>query len=182
MEDLKKLAGLLAISSGLFYYQMRDANYLYFAIGMIVLFLFFGIYPHVSKIKRFSRAQMEAIDKMDGIEFEEYIQFLLEKFEYNNVRTTKKFGDQGIDLTAKKETVSVGVQCKRWNKKVGNKAVQEVHAGIGYYKLDKGIVVTNNYFTNSAKELAERLDVELWDREKIVKMMESAKRREKKYR
>lgn len=172
MQDLKQPALFFAIGLGAYSYYVRDTNYLYAAIGMLFLYFFLEIYPALSKIKRFSRAELTTIDKMNGIEFEEYIQFLLEKLEYKKVRTTKRYGDQGIDLIAKKEDTTIGIQCKRWNKKVGNKAVQEVHAGIGYYKLDKGIVVTNNYFTNSAKELAERLDVELWNRNKLVRMLE----------
>lgn len=37
-------------------------------------------------------------------------------------------------------------------------------AGIAHYRLDKGIVVTNNYFTSSAVELAGSNGIVLWDR------------------
>jgi restriction system protein len=47
---------------------------------------------------------------------------------------------------------------------VSNKAIQEVVAGMKYYDLKKGIVVTNNYFTKSAIELGNSNDVVLWDR------------------
>ncbi|WP_244323956.1 restriction endonuclease [Enterococcus casseliflavus] len=86
---------------------------------------------------------------------------------------TKAFGDQGIDVIASKNGCKHGIQCKRWKNKVGNKAVQEVYAGIGYYSLDKAIVLTNSYFTESAKQLAAKLDVELWDRSKLIKMIEA---------
>lgn len=58
----------------------------------------------------------------------------------------------------------LGAQTKCYSNSVGNKAIQEVIAGLGYYKLDKGIVITNNYFTNSAIDLAKSSDVILWVR------------------
>ncbi|WP_430609074.1 restriction endonuclease [Enterococcus sp. DIV0876] len=38
--------------------------------------------------------------------------------------------------------------------------------------LDKAIVLTNSYFTDSAKELPQRLNVALWDRSTLTKMTE----------
>lgn len=91
---------------------------------------------------------------------------------YQNVSDTGEGPDQGVDVRATKEGVTYGIQCKRWKKRVGNKAVQEIHAGKDFYKLDRGIVVTNNYFTNSAKQLAKKLKIELWDRDDLMKMIE----------
>ncbi|MDG5789610.1 restriction endonuclease [Evansella sp. AB-P1] len=62
------------------------------------------------------------------------------------------------------ESLKIGIQVKCYSSKVGNKAIQEVIAGMKYYKLDKGIVVTNNYFTESAITLAQSSDIILWDR------------------
>ena len=83
-------------------------------------------------------------------------------------------------MIAQKGDIKIGIQCKRWKKKIGNKAVQEVHAGVGYYSLDKGIVLTNSAFTNSAKDLAEKLSVEIWDRSDLITLIESMKKQEKK--
>ena len=46
---------------------------------------------------------------------------------------------------------------------VGNKAVQEAYAGANFYDCDKAMVMTNLTFTRAATELAEKLEVELWD-------------------
>lgn len=149
---------------------------MYIGIILIILGALAELYPYFSKIKRFSKAELSTIDQMKGIEFEEYMAFLLEKFGYVKPKITKAYGDQGIDIITRKEDKKIGIQCKRWKKKVGNKAVQEVHAGIGYYSLDKAIVVTNSYFTESAKQLARKLDVELWDRAHLTKLLEESKR------
>ena len=39
----------------------------------------------------------------------------------------------------------------------------EIYAGAKFYDADKCIVVTNNYFTKSAKEIADKNNVILWD-------------------
>ena len=43
-------------------------------------------------------------------------------------------------------------------------AIQEAFAGKNYYNCDKVMVITNNYFTSSAIELAKINNVVLWDR------------------
>lgn len=143
---------------------------------MIILGVCLQLFPYISKIKRYSNAQIKQIDQMSGTDFEEYSAFLLEKCGYSKPRITKKYGDQGIDIITSKDDLKIGFQCKRWKKKVGNKAVQEVHAGIGYYSLDKAIVITNSYYTESAKELAKKLNVELWNRNDLIKLIENSKR------
>ncbi|WP_368087110.1 restriction endonuclease [Bacillus sp. L27] len=51
------------------------------------------------------------------------------------------------------------MQVKRYSDKVLNKAVQEVIAGIAYYKLDQGVVITNTYFTKQAQNQAKGTNV-----------------------
>lgn len=73
----------------------------------------------------------------------------------------------GADIIAHKDNEKYVIQVKFYNNPVGNKAVQEVAGAIGMYKADKGIVVTNSTFTNSAIELAEANNIELVDGNKI---------------
>lgn len=110
---------------------------------------------------------------MNEKEFEEYAAFLISKNQFEQIKITKDYGDQGIDLIATKNGIKYGIQCKRWKKNVGNKAIQEVYAGIGFYSLDKAVVLTNSYFTDSVKQLSKKLNVELWDRNELNKMIEN---------
>ena len=73
-----------------------------------------------------------------------------------STRVTSGSGDQGIDVLAEKRSVRVVIQCKLYNKPVGNKAVQEAISGKAYEKADYAAVVAPNGFTKSAKELAQR--------------------------
>jgi hypothetical protein len=107
------------------------------------------------------------IDLMNGLEFETFLSILFTKLGYK-VRQTKYTGDQGIDIVAEKNNIRLAVQAKCYAKQVNNAAIQQVVAGSKHYNCDKTIVVTNNYFTKSAIELAESNNVLLWDR-KILK-------------
>ena len=95
------------------------------------------------------------IDRMDGYEFESFCADLLRKNGYKDVSVTSGSGDQGIDIIAHKDGVKYGIQCKCYTSDVGNKAVQEAYSGKSFYQCHVGIVLTNRYFTNSAKDLAQ---------------------------
>ena len=49
-----------------------------------------------------------------------------------SVRTTKASGDQGVDLIVKGRGRRIAVQTKGYEGSVGNKAVQEVYAGMKF--------------------------------------------------
>ncbi|PPD49859.1 MAG: hypothetical protein CTY13_02610 [Methylobacter sp.] len=103
------------------------------------------------------------VDLMNGVEFEELLAELFFKMGYES-ETTKATGDQGIDVIASKNGNRIGIQAKCYSSSVGNSAIQEAVAGKNHYRLDKAIVVTNNFFTDSAKQLAQSNSIILWDR------------------
>lgn len=107
----------------------------------------------------------EDIDQMDGIDFEQFAASWLKHNGFQKVHTTPISGDYGVDLTAVKDGVSYGIQCKRYSEPVGLAAVQEVSAGIAYYGLEKGMVFTNSELTKAALNLAEANGIEVLDGE-----------------
>jgi restriction system protein len=68
-------------------------------------------------------------------------------------------GDQGADVVAERDGVSIAIQCKLFSKPVGNKAVQEAHAAAGFVETGHAAVVTNAAYTRSAEALAHKLGV-----------------------
>lgn len=118
-------------------------------------------------------------DNMDGIQFENFCANLLRKNGYIDVKTTKASGDYGVDILAKKDDVTYAIQCKCYSNSVGNKAVQEVLAGKAYYKALVAIVITNNYFTSAAKEMAKETSVLLWDRDYLKELINKSGKDEK---
>ena len=104
------------------------------------------------------------MDEMEGHDFEYYCADLLKANGFLEVEVTKGSGDFGADILAEKDGITYAVQCKCYDKPIGVKAVQEVYAGRDYYDRMVGVVMTNQYFTQPAVELARKLNIMLWDR------------------
>lgn len=119
-------------------------------------------------------ASLARIDKMDGHDFEHFTADLLRKLGYEHVEVTRGSGDQGVDVIAVKDGKRYAIQCKRYGQKLGNKPVQEVFAGKTIYGCSVAVVLTNNYFTDGAKEAAKATGVELWDRDTLRRMIDYA--------
>jgi restriction system protein len=79
--------------------------------------------------------------------------------------------DFGADLVMTSSRQRVVVQAKRYAGNVGIGAVQEVLGAVHYYRGTRAIVVTSSRFTDSARELAARSGVELWDRQRLAAAM-----------
>lgn len=151
---------------GMFVYKF----WLLILVGIVVIGI--AVY-HTSKSQGENRmtALTYRIDELSGIEFEACVAELVKRNGYNNVQTTKATGDFGIDVLCNKGGMKYGIQCKRYAKRVGVKAVQEAIAGKQYYRLDSVIVATNTYFTPNAMDMARRSGVILWNRDDIVRML-----------
>ena len=116
--------------------------------------------------------QIKNFDYMDGYEFETFCSDILVKLGYTNVTVTQSSADQGIDVLAEKDGVRFAIQCKHYSGTVGNKAVQEAYAGCKFYDCHVPVVMTNSHFTDSAKQLAEKNNVLLWDRDVLLSYIE----------
>ena len=86
-------------------------------------------------------------------EYEHYCAQILRSSGWS-AYATKSSGDQGGDIKAEKDGISVIFQCKLYSQPIGNKAVQEVSASLKYYGANYGAVVSNMEYTRSAKVLA----------------------------
>ncbi len=106
-----------------------------------------------------------------GYEYEYQCAKLLKRKGFSKINVTRSSGDQGIDILAVKEGKTYGIQCKYYSRPVGNKAVQEAFAGAKYYDCDIAAVLTNSTFTPSARELAQKTGVLLWDGSTVPRSM-----------
>ena len=118
--------------------------------------------------------QLPAYDTMEGHDFEYYCADLLRKDGFSNVEVTRGSGDQGIDILAEKSGIRYGIQCKCYSNNIGNSAVQQAFAGKTFYHCHIAAVLTNRYFTRSAKQLAEQNQVLLWDRDELKRLVQNA--------
>lgn len=122
------------------------------------------------------RTGMARIDRMDGIAFEEYTAQLLVHLGFTKVKVTPASRDQGVDIIAEADGESFGIQCKRYNHSVDNSAVQQVFTGCAFYHLTHPVVISNAYYTNSAKELAAGVGVRLIDRDELAEMISDTRK------
>lgn len=132
-------------------------------IGVVIL----SLYLKHKERQYYLYSGIENVDKMTGEQFEYFLKVHFEKEGYN-AKMTRKSHDFGGDLILTKGKEKIIIQAKRYKSSVGIKAVQEVIGAIGYYEGTKGMVICNSYFTKSAKELALKNNIELWDRRKLI--------------
>lgn len=141
-------------------------------VGLLILYCIgkFTIKFLISKVKRnrYLKSNIGIVDKMTGTQFEEYLAAHFQNLGYK-VEHIGQSGDYGADLILHKDGNSIVVQAKRYQEKVGVKAVQEVISAKEYYGCHNAMVVTNSFFTPNAVQMATQCNVELWDREKIRK-------------
>lgn len=107
------------------------------------------------------------IDSMGWLEFEYYVAEWLTKRGYTNVRLTEHY-DLGVDIVAKKDGVTWGVQVKHYSNLVGIEAVRQVVVALKKYKCDRAMVVTNSTYSRPAIELAKSQDCILIDGPKLA--------------
>lgn len=117
---------------------------------------------------------------MTGYEYEYLYALYLECMGYSQVEVTKRSGDHGVDIIARKFLKSYALQCKFHAKPLGNKAIQEVYSGANYYGCDHAIVVTNNTFTKSAIDEAQKLKVTLVPEKTVETLVKECTKKYKK--
>jgi HJR/Mrr/RecB family endonuclease len=108
-----------------------------------------------------------------GEEFEQFLFRVFVMLGYQ-VKLTKRSHDQGVDLVVIGKGKTIAVQAKGHESSVGNHAVGEVVAGMSYHRCDACVVITNSYFTPTAKKLAIANDCRLIDGSEIPKLIEGA--------
>ncbi len=123
----------------------------------------------------FYNLDWEYINTMKGHEFEYFTKILLEKNGFKQVTVSQSSNDYGIDVLATKNKYRYAIQCKRYNQKVGIKAVQEAKSGCDYYQCDIPVVFTNNTFSPAAIKLANNINVELWDKDTLHHYLKKSK-------
>jgi Restriction endonuclease len=117
---------------------------------------------------RFERAQIDDLDEMTGWEFECWLVRFFERLGFE-VERTRYRGDYGADLITTWRGVRTAVQAKRSAHLVGIRAVQEAVAAKTFYNCERAMVVTNNYFTLTAANLARSNGVLLRTRDDLAR-------------
>jgi restriction system protein len=107
-------------------------------------------------------------------EFENFIARLFTAMGYKT-QVTKKSGDYGIDVIAKKDNDIIAIQAKKYHdgNPVGNRDVQRLLGAMQLkdVKANHSIMITTSHFTVHAREQAKECAIELWDKQDLHKMV-----------
>ena len=164
------MAAVYAIFRIMVYMENSDPELLKKAI-IILFILFFVLYDIRSTTEHRRRskvARLSGIDEMHGLDFEYWCAEYLSQRGFMDVYVTRGSNDFGVDIVARRADERYAIQCKRCSFLVSNKAVQEVYTGRKMYDCDLAAVITNAYFSDAAKATAEKVGVELWDRQWLL--------------
>jgi HJR/Mrr/RecB family endonuclease len=134
------------------------------------LFGLFGLTPPAqAKSTRRSLEPLVNYAELSGVEFERYVQRLLERKGWR-VETTPLTRDRGIDLIARrKDEVGVEmllyIQCKNHASPVGVEIARALNGALPKHLPGaRGVLVCPSGFTASAIAFAKECDLALWDR------------------
>jgi restriction system protein len=121
--------------------------------GMVFIGLAFIGVLHMAVLVHDEITRAKFREDMSPQEFEHYCAAVLREMKWK-ARVTQASGDQGVDIVAEKRGMRIVIQCKKYSKPVGNRAVQEIVAGIAHEGARRGVVVATSDFTPAAVKLA----------------------------
>lgn len=168
------LGGLFLSSTGVSYETTFTKLVLWLGIVMFAILGLLGLVAYFQFRRAAHRRhvlQINDIDQMSGIEFEKYVADLLKDQGYRNIRLTPQAGDFGTDVLAERDGLRYAVQVKRYRGNVNVDALYQSLGGRDYYGCDRAMVVTNSVFTQAAKELASKANIQLVSRVELLEWM-----------
>ncbi len=116
-------------------------------------------------------SDLSLLDNTSGREFELFIIDLFEKLGYSST-VTNRSKDNGFSILLKQGEYIIAVQAKRSESELSFTSVQRALDSLKKYNAQFAIVVTNNKFLSSAKQLAKIKSVSLIDRKKLLRLIE----------
>ena len=171
----------ILLSLGLLIYVLissknAEVSFKITAFSIWIIFFLFCLFK-ISRAKSsrgfFEKGMMSVrdIDGMDGIAFEELTCDILAANDFDIAESTQACGDFGVDVLAEKDGITYAIQCKCYSGPVGIDAVPQIYAGKAYYDCHVAVVLTSQYFSNHAQELADKIGVVLWDTDTLRELL-----------
>jgi len=110
------------------------------------------------------------LDMMTGAEFQDALAKIFQNQGYKITRTPLS-NDYGADLILEKFGKKIVVQAKRYEKTVPNRAIQEAHTAKDYFTCDEAWIITQSKLSKNSISMANKLNVKIIDREKLIKLL-----------
>ena len=114
---------------------------------------------------------LSVLDNTSGREFEKFIISLFQKLGYSSTITNRS-KEYGCDMMLQQDNYRIAVQTTRSESELTFTSVQRVLDSSRKYNSQLSIVITNNKFLSSAKNLAKIKDVVLLDRKKLLELVD----------
>ena len=114
---------------------------------------------------------LSKLDNTSGREFEEFVIDLFKKLGYSTT-VTNRSKEYGCDMMLQQSNYRVAVQTTRSESELTFTSVQRVLDSSRKYDSQMSVVITNNKFLSSAKNLAKIKNVVLIDRKKLLELID----------
>jgi hypothetical protein len=113
---------------------------------------------------------LSSLDNTSGREFELFIIDLFEKLGYSST-VTNRSKDNGCSMMFQQGEYRIAVQAKRSESELTFTSVQRALDSLKKYNAQLALVITNNKFIFSAKQLAKIKNITLIDRKKLLDLI-----------
>lgn len=141
----------------------------YYLVVIVAIIMFFLYQRHIQQQRVQKLLVIEEVDRLTPDEFEHYLAELFRKKGYHAI-VTPHSGDYGADVIIHKGNHRIAIQAKHSTSgSIDQRGVLEVLGSLRRYRCKHGIVITNTTFRKTAIELARDNDIELWNRERLMK-------------
>jgi restriction system protein len=148
------------------------------------LFLFGAVASAIIRVKQKNRFDAVAANphasSLNNMTWQQFEGLTAEFFRRRGYTVMQKGGDQpdgGVDLVLSKGSDKYLVQCKQWKAyKVGVQVVRELYGVMAKSGAAGGFVITSGQFSDEAKKFAEGLNIHLFDRTILHKMIREVNR------
>jgi HJR/Mrr/RecB family endonuclease len=128
----------------------------------------FRIKEEKNKVDIYKIKNINQVDVLSGLDFERVVEQIYLDMGYTTTQNQASY-DWGADIIARKGKEVICIQCKRSNKTISKFAVFEAYHSIEKYSAKTAVVATNNKLSPTALLYARELNVEIFDRDKIIR-------------
>lgn len=129
-------------------------------------------FPEFNKPPVSWESELKLVDCLTGFQFESYTAWLLHQLGFYQILVTPCNNDQGLDVIGNFHQQRFGIQCKHYQHRLVNRhTIRATADAVHYYRVDRGIVLTNQGFTPQAYQYQKFFGVTLWGRKHLKKLI-----------
>lgn len=159
-------------------------SFLYRPLGLFLITKISTTIRHIArffyktKVRKLYKLEKKRINQLNCIEVVQFLKPIFKRQGYE-IQLLKGSKEREADLILRKGLKTYVVQTKRMATRVGPNVIHEVLDVVSKHNANGAIIITNQYYTSSAKKLAKKSNIKLINRDELKKMLKTTN---KKYR